>query len=143
MNIKLKRVNDAVHFEMTNEEGIAAYVDGAPRIGGEGKGVRPKELVLMGAAACSTIDIVLILKKMRQQLDDIQAETDGDWQAEGEHSILRKMHLTYRLFGPIKPHKAFEAVQMSLEKYCSVTKTLEATAEITFEVHLNGARIEG
>ncbi len=136
MKITLNRLNDAVHFEMTNENGNAVQTDGSPDIGGEGKGVRPKDLLLMGAASCSAIDIVIILKKMRQELEDIKVEVDGDWEPEESHTVLRKLHMHYKLFGNIDEGKAKKAVKLSVEKYCSVSKTLEYAAAVTssFEV---------
>ena len=66
MKIVINRLNDAVHFEGTNAHGNTIHMDGSPEIGGEGKGVRPMELLLFGVAACSSIDVVSILKKMKQ-----------------------------------------------------------------------------
>lgn len=137
MKVTLNRVNQAVHFEMKNERGNIVHADGSAAIGGEGKGASPKELVLMGAAGCSSVDVVLILKKMRQQLDDIKVETEGEWVAEGDFSILRKLHMHFKLYGTIKEEKAKQAVQMSIEKYCSVSKTLEFAAEVTWSMELN------
>lgn len=141
MKTYLKRLDDAFHFELSNEEGRIVQTDGSVAIGGKGNGMRPKELLLMAAASCSTIDVVMVLKKMRQQLDDISVETDGEWEKSDEHTVLKKLHLRYKLLGNIKPQKAVEAVKMSLEKYCSVTKTLEKSAEITFSVELNGEAV--
>ena len=61
MNINLKRVNNAVHLEATNENGNKVQIDGAPKIGGEDQGARPMELVIMGLGGCSSMDVISIL----------------------------------------------------------------------------------
>ena len=66
MEVKLKRVNKAFHFEAVNENKIKVNIDASPAIGGEDKGVRPMELLLMGVAGCASIDLGLILKKQKQ-----------------------------------------------------------------------------
>ena len=77
MKITLKRLNDAVHFEGSNEDGNTVHIDGSPAIGGEGKGLRPMQLLLVSLGPCSSMDVVCILKKMRQRREDIQVEVKG------------------------------------------------------------------
>lgn len=132
MKISLKRLNDAVHFECANETGNTIHTDGAPAVGGEGKGVRPMELLIMGTASCSSIDIVNILKKMRQDLQDIAVEVEADKEKVGTYSEFKKIHLHYTLTGDLKEEKVAQAIALSIEKYCSVSKLLEKTAEITY-----------
>ena len=132
MKVTLKRLNKAVHFESTNETGNSIQMDGSPDIGGENKGVRPMELLLMATAGCSTIDIVMILNKMKQDLLDIQVEVDGDKQKVGAHSEFKTIHLHYILSGNLKEEKVVKAIDLSLEKYCSVSKALEKTSEIKY-----------
>lgn len=136
MKVTLKRLNDAMHFEAENETGNTIHMDGSPAIGGESKGVRPMETLLMAAAGCSTIDIVLILKKMRQNLIDIKVTVDGDKVKKDEYSYFKTIHLHYILEGDLKETKVEKAINMSIEKFCSVSKALEATSEITtsFEI---------
>ena len=132
MKINLKRLNQAVHFESTNESGNSIHMDGSDSIGGEGKGVRPMELLLMAAAGCSSIDIVSLLKKMRQDLQDLEVDVEGDKQKVGTYSEFKAIHLHFTLTGNLKEDKVKKAIALSIEKYCSVSKTLEKTAEITY-----------
>ncbi len=133
--IKMKRLNDAVHFVATNEEGNSIHMDGSAKIGGEGKGVRPMETVLMAIAGCSSIDIVMILKKMRQNLEDIEVEVNGE-KVETIPQVFKTIHIKYILTGNLKEEKVAEAVRLSMEKYCSVSKMIEKAAEITYEYEI-------
>jgi putative redox protein len=131
MKIVLKRLNDACHLEARNEEGNSIHIDGSPSVGGENKGFRPMQLLAAGAGGCSSIDIISILKKQRQELKDIEVVVDAD-REEGEiPSLFRSIHLHYILTGNLDKEKVEIAINLSLQKYCSVVKTLEKTAKIT------------
>ncbi len=132
MKIELKRLNDAVHFECVNADGIAVQTDGSPDIGGEGKGVRPMQLLLMSLASCSSIDVVLLLKKMRQPLDDIRVEVEGTREPNATPAIFKKIHMHFNLWGKIDPASAEKAIRLSADKYCSVGAMLSKAAEITW-----------
>lgn len=131
MKVHLKRQNDAVHFIGTNETGNSIDIDGGPVAGGENKGVRPMQLLLMGIAGCSSIDIVMILKKMRQPIDDLEIIVHAD-RADTAPKVFTKIQLEFILTGDLKPEKVKKAIDMSLEKYCSVSKMLEKTADISY-----------
>jgi len=130
MKIHLKRLNEAVHFSATNEEGLSVDFDGSPAIGGEGKGVRPMEMVLMAAAACSSIDVISILKKMRQPLQSFSVDAEA-MRRDGQPATFSEIHLHYSLSGDLDEDKVEKAISLSLEKYCSVSKMLEHSATIT------------
>lgn len=136
MKINLRRLNEAVHFECTNEEGLVVHTDGSPDIGGEGKGVRPMQLLLMSHAACSSIDVVTMLKKLRQPLEDIQVEVNGDRDTTQVPAVFKKIHLHYTLKGAIARESAEKAIRLSVEKYCSVGVMLSKTAEITWSLEI-------
>jgi putative redox protein len=78
MKINVKRLNDNFHMEATNEEGNALQMDGSPDIGGEGKGMRPMQLLLAGIGGCSAIDVILILKKQKQVIESFEVEVEGE-----------------------------------------------------------------
>ena len=102
------------------------------------KGASPMELLLMGIAGCSGIDIVLILKKQQLEMTNFEVDVEG-MRVDGEiPNVFRKIHLKVHIDGDIPAKKAQRAVDLSLEKYCSVSKMLEKTAEITSEIILNG-----
>jgi putative redox protein len=132
MKIELKRVNAAVHFEAVNETGVSIAIDGSPAIGGENKGARPMELLIMGLGGCSGIDIINILKKMKQQVDAFSITIDADREQGVEPSLFEKIHVQFNLKGQLDHGKVEKAVNLSMEKYCSVAKTLEKTAKITY-----------
>ena len=132
MKINLKRVNNAVHFVSTNEDGATVHIDGSPSIGGAGNGVRPMEMLLMAAAGCSSIDVVMILKKMKQELIDLEVSVEGNKEKVGTYAEFKTIHLHYTLTGNLKESKVQKALALSIEKYCSVSKTLEKTAKITY-----------
>ena len=137
MKINLERINKAVHFVAQNEDGNRIEMDGSPGIGGEGKGVRPMEVMLMGLAGCSTIDIVTILEKMRQPLDDVKVSVSVT-RREGEvPSLFKVITIDYQLYGNLQEDKAKRAIELSLEKYCSVAKIMEKTAEINYTYSIN------
>jgi putative redox protein len=138
MHIDLIRRNNAVHFEATTSEGNSIHFDGSPEIGGEGLGVRPMQSLLMALGGCSGIDVVMILQKQKQEITSFQMGIDGEREQGKDPALWKTIHVEYKLEGPIAPEKAKRAVELSMEKYCSVAKTLEANATITWTVLLNG-----
>jgi putative redox protein len=138
MKITLNRVNDNFHFELKNERGHIVNVDSRPEFGGDDKGPSPMELVLMAVASCSAIDMISILKKQRQEITSFKAEVEGERVQVGEAKPFKDIHVVFSLEGDIKEDKAAKAAQLSFEKYCSVSKTLEPTATIHYKVVLNG-----
>ena len=140
MKISLKRLDDAFHFEAKNEDGRTVQMDAAEKIGGHNKGVRPTQMLLMSLAGCSGIDVINILKKQKQQLDDFQVEVDGEQEKiEDAAKVFTDINVKFILKGNVEPQKAKRAVELSMEKYCSVEKTLRlAGAKINYKISLNG-----
>ena len=133
MKITLKRLNDDYHMEATNATGNAVQMDGSPSIGGQNLGARPMEVVLMSLAGCSSIDVISILKKMKQEVTDYDVEVTAERRDEIP-SIFTKIHMKFIVKGnELEEEKVKRAVQLSAEKYCSVSKILEPTAEITWD----------
>ena len=130
MEITLNRLNDAVHFEATNQDGLTMQLDGSPEIGGVNGGVSPMQAVLMSMAGCSAIDVVTLLKKMRQPLEDIQIKVKAD-RVDDVPAVFSAIHIHYILTGDLDRDKAEKAVTLSVEKYCSVSKMLEKAATIS------------
>jgi putative redox protein len=141
MKITLNRVNEKYHFELKNERGHIVNVDNRSEFGGDDLGASPMELVLMGVAGCSAIDMISILKKQRQEISSFKAEVEGDRVQIGEAKPFKDIHVVFYLEGPINEEKAAKAAQLSFEKYCSVSKTLEPTATIHYKVVLNGVEL--
>jgi putative redox protein len=105
-------------------------------LSGDKSGVGPMEAVLMAGAACSAIDIELILNKMRQPLEGIEADADAE-RAETDPKVFLKIHVHYRLKGKLKEEKVKEAIDKSVTKYCSVLTMLAKTASITTSYEIN------
>jgi len=131
MKIDLTRADNAFHFISTNEDGLTVESDGSIAIGGGNKGMRPMEMVLSAIASCSSIDVVMILKKQRQKLEDIKVTVEGKRAADQIPAVFTDIHIHFKLFGDIKEKKAAQAVNMSMEQYCSVSKMLEKSVNIT------------
>jgi putative redox protein len=141
MKITMERANDAVHIVGKNNDGNQVLFDGSPAIGGEGKGARPMEVVLMALGGCSSMDVLSILKKMRQELQSYRLEINGQRDEEAVPSIFKNIHVDYFLHGSATKDKVLKATAMSMDTYCSVTKILEKTATITYSVFLNDEQI--
>lgn len=136
MKVTVKRLNDAVHMQAKNKDGATLQMDGSENIGGVNGGFRPTEMLLAAAAGCSTIDIIGILKKQKQNFEDVTVDVEGQKEKVDTWSEFKKIHLHYTFKGNIDEKKAARAIELSLTKYCSVTKMLEKTAEVTssFEI---------
>lgn len=137
MKINIKRIDDDFNMEATNEDGNTLLMDGAPDIGGHGKGMRPMQLLLAAVGGCSAIDVILILKKQKQIIESFEIEVDGEREKIEDYSLFRDICLHFKIKGEVDPDKAERAVKLSVEKYCSVSKTLEPTAKITYNVTVN------
>ncbi len=139
MRINLKRLDSDFNFQAINEDGNSVLIDGAPAIGGHNKGMRPMQLLLSALGGCSAIDIISILRKQKQELESIEIEVNGDREPVGVegYSLFKTIEVHFILKGNVDKDKVERAVKLSMEKYCSVTKTLEPTAKITYKVTLN------
>lgn len=136
MKIELKRLDADFLMEATNESGNSFKMDASEQIGGKGAAMRPMQVLLASMGGCSSIDVISILRKQRQPLTDIQVILNGEREQGVEPSLFNDIHIHFKLFGDIDPAKAEIAVKLSMEKYCSVAKTLEKTAVIrhSFEI---------
>jgi putative redox protein len=110
-------------------------IDAAESVGGEGKGPRPKPLLLYSLAGCTGMDVVSLLKKMRVEFDDFKIKVTGEL-TDDHPKYYHKIHIEYQLKGKnIDKSKVEKAVGLSQDKYCGVSHMLKLAAEITFEIH--------
>jgi putative redox protein len=138
MRIELKRLDDAFHFEAISETGNIAHMDVGEDIGGHNRGVRPMQMLLMGLGGCSAVDIAMILKKQKQLIESFEISMEGEREKGKEPSVWETVIIHFKLKGKIDKEKAERAVQLSIDKYCSVAKTLVmAGASITYKVSVN------
>ena len=135
MKTRVKWV-EGVSFVAESGSGHAVVVDGAPEAGGRNLGMRPMELVLAGAAACTAFDVVWILRKARQPVADCVIEADAE-RAPDDPKVFTRIHLRYIVAGHgLDPRHVERAVNLSKDKYCSATLMLAKTAEISFEIRI-------
>jgi putative redox protein len=138
--IELSRVTGDFGFEATDENGHVVKMDSSPESGGQNFGVRPMQMLLMGLAGCSAIDVIAILKKQRQEVKDYKMIVNGEREAGKEPSLWKDVNIEFHLYGDIDEDKAVKAVELSLGKYCSVSATLtKAGANITWKVFVHQA----
>ena len=135
MKITLKRKNEVFHYEAENEDHLKVNIDANPAIGGEGKGVRPMELVLMSLAGCASIDLGLILKKQRQELIDYEVEVTAT-RSEDVAKTFKSIHLHFILTGHLEAEKVEKAIELTLTKYCSVALSLRKDIDITADFEI-------
>lgn len=134
MKIELNRINEAVHFEASGAGDVKVHIDGSPEVGGEGLGVRPMELVLMALGSCSSLDMIQILKKQRQEIKDFSVSVEGE-RADAVPAVFTKINMTFNLSGDIDQAKAEKAAELAVKKYCSVHDMLAAGGvEIGYDV---------
>lgn len=136
MKIELNRLNDGFHLEAVNEQGSTVHLDASPDIGGTNQGMRPMQMMLSAFGGCATIDVINILKKQKQPLRDIKITVTGEREKDAVPSLFVEAHVHFRLYGNLDADKVERAVSLSVEKYCSVGKTLSYKAKIThsFEI---------
>lgn len=136
MKIEINRLNDGYWMEAVNEGGNKMQMDASPDIGGTDHGFRPMQLLLTALGGCSAIDVISILKKQKQELKDIAITVTGEREKEAVPSLFSKVHVHFSLHGNLEEEKVKKAVSLSVEKYCSVARTLEKTATVThsFEI---------
>ena len=137
MKITLNRVNENYHFQLKNERGHVVDIDNRSEFGGDDLGASPMELILMAVAGCSSIDVISILKKQRQEITSFKVEVEGDRVQIEEAKPFKEITVVFLLEGKIDAEKAIRAIELSFDKYCSVSKTLEPTATIKYKVILN------
>ena len=140
MKARIKWVEERT-FLGESGSGHSVVMDGAPDQGGRDLGVRPMEMLLLGLGGCSAIDVVHILKRMRQPVEDCQVELSGE-RAPEPPRVFTKIHALYTVTGPdLSGDRVAEAVRLSADKYCSASVMLGKAVEITREIKVVDSRI--
>jgi len=137
MKIQLRRKNDAVLMEASNENGNTIVLDGSAEVGGVEGGFRPMQTLLAGLGGCSAIDVVDILKKQRQPLEDLEVEINAEREDKPAPSVFTAIDVHFKFKGKLNEAKVQKAVELSIDKYCSVARMLEKTAIITYQITIN------
>jgi putative redox protein len=131
MKVTVQKLDKDLHMEAENEEGGLIRMDGNTEIGGLEGGFSPMQLLLAGIGGCSAVDIIGILEKQKQDLKDLRVEVDADKQKKDTYSEFKTIHLTFIFTGDLDPKKVERAIDLSINKYCSVSKALEKGSKIT------------
>lgn len=135
MQVKIKWI-DGVSFVGESETGHAVVLDGAPENGGRNIGMRPMEMLLIGMGACTSFDVVTILKKSRQPIVDCVAEINAD-RADEIPKVFTKIHVHFVVTGTgLNETQVERAVKLSAEKYCSASIMLGKVCEITHDFEI-------
>ncbi len=135
MKARIKWVEN-VCFIGESETGHAVVLDGAPDAGGRNLGMRPMEMLLIGMGACTSFDVVTILKKARQPIDDCVAEIEAA-RADEVPKVFTKIHVHFVVAGKgLNSVQVERAVKLSAEKYCSASIMLGKAAEITHDFEI-------
>lgn len=137
MKIHIERTNDHVLFKARNTDGATTTIDGSKEIGGVNGGLRPMEMVLSALATCSAFEIVRILKKQRQVLEDFSIEVKAERQQRETTQPFSRILVAFFLKGAINEKKASRAADLAMNKYCSVKESLHPDIEIDYSIHLN------
>ncbi len=125
-----------VRFLSESGSGHKVLMDGAPEAGGENLGPRPMEMLLMGLGGCTTFDVVMILKKSRQDINDCVVEIEAK-RAETDPKVFTHIHLHFILTGKnLKQQQVERAINLSAKKYCSASIMLKDSVEITHDYEI-------
>lgn len=125
-----------VSFSGESESGHSVLMDGAPEAGGKNLGPRPMEMILMGVGGCTTFDVVMILKKGRQDIRDCVVEIEAA-RATLDPKVFTHIHLHFILTGKnLNRTQVERAINLSAEKYCSASIMLKNAVEITHDFEI-------
>ena len=120
-------------FEAETGSWHKILLDAKQEVGGENKGPRPMEVLLVSLAGCTGMDVASILKKKRVNLQGFTIKINAE-QAPEHPKIFTKIKIEYNFTGKnIKEENVKKAIELSCEKYCSVTAMLKEKAEITYK----------
>ncbi len=135
MKARVKWVEQAT-FVGESGSGHAVVMDGPPDSGGRDLGVRPMEMMLLGMGGCTAFDVVMILKKSRQEIVDCVVELEAR-RAATEPKIFTHIHVHFVVTGSsLSDKQVARAVELSAEKYCSASIMLGKSAEITHDYEI-------
>lgn len=128
--------NRGLQFTGLSEGNHTVVIDTKQEVGGFEAAPTPTELLLMGVGGCTAMDVASILKKKRVDFDDLEVEVQGEIET-GPPKHVRQVHIVYKVWGAEVPREAVErAVELSQEKYCTVSNTVKGRAEVTWEIQI-------
>lgn len=138
MKARIKLI-EGVCFAGETGSGHAVVMDGPPDSGGRNLGPRPMEMLLLGLGACTSFDVVHILRKGRQDISDCVAEVEAQ-RAEADPKVFTRIHVHFVVTGKnLDSKRVDQAIRLSAEKYCSASIMLGKTAQITHDFEVREA----
>ena len=133
----MERVTGDFGFAVKDESGHILQTDSSIDNGGSNYGFRPMQLILSALGSCSAIDMVSVLKKQRQPVEQFNIKVEGEREQDTIPSLWKSIKVSFELHGNIDKEKAEKAGALSIEKYCSVAETLRrGGTEITWQVNV-------
>ena len=115
------RLDSAMRFIGTNEEGKETYFDTSEKYGGNNSAASPVQILLQSLAACTAMDVMSLIKKRKKQISDFRVDVDSE-RAETHPRVFTKINLNYELISPDATLEDLDmVVKLSMEKYCSVS----------------------
>ena len=137
MRVSLKQLDKTAYFEGTTESGHSFRLNSTLTSVEEKKAPSPMEALLIAAASCTSVDIVLILGKMKQEMEDFSVDIQGEREQIGDAKPFRKIHLIYNYKGNLDEKKVKRATKLSVEKYCSVLESLHPDCDVSWKVNIS------
>lgn len=123
---------DHMSFVGESQSGHSVVMDGSTDHGGRNLGLRPMEMMLLGMGGCTAFDVVLMLQKSRQNATLCEVDLEAE-RADEIPAVFTRVVIHFRVGGTDLTPKAVErAVKLSAEKYCSATRMIEKTAEVSY-----------
>lgn len=108
---------------------------------GNGSAMTPKALLLAAISGCTAMDVIALLKKFQQAVDEFHIEADANLVEANHPFIFSKVTLTFKIKGIVNPEKAIEAVRLSQTKYCSVSAMVSKAVPIFYNIEVNGNNV--
>lgn len=130
MRVEIRRMNENYGMEARNETGNSIIIDSNKTDGGNDLGFRPMQMLLAAMGGCSSIDVVTILKKQKLEPFDLRVIVDGERDMGKDANLWKTVHAHFIIKGNVSKEKAERAVQLSMEKFCSVSLTLQAAGAV-------------
>jgi putative redox protein len=123
-------------FSAVADSGHTVIMDASAEAGGEDRGVRPMEMILMGLGGCTSIDVVMILEKARQDIQGCKVEITAE-RAQTDPKIYTYIHIHFIVSGQnLSSEKVARAIELSADKYCSVSIMLGKMVRIEHDFEI-------
>ncbi|MCK5689046.1 OsmC family protein [Myxococcota bacterium] len=135
MKAELKLL-EGMSFVASAESGPGIVLDASPEVGGQNRGARPLELMLMSLGGCTAMDVMHILRKSRQEVTDCKITVEAD-RAESHPKVFTKIHVHYVVTGKnLSDKHVSRAIKLSSEKFCSASEMLKKVATLTHDYEI-------